>query len=78
MPAGVDCYFVAGTLSLPSDPALRGDGLISVDSALGRHARAGLTLALPESHRFVAYGEGHLGLLCSGAVYGALRGWFGG
>jgi pimeloyl-ACP methyl ester carboxylesterase len=78
LPSGVDTFFIAGTLSSPSEPVLRGDGLVLVDSALGRHARAGLTLSLPEAHQFVAYGVSHLGLLCSTEVYGALRNWFGG
>jgi pimeloyl-ACP methyl ester carboxylesterase len=76
LPNGVDCFFVAATASLEPGRALGGDGLISVDSALGRHARAELTLTLPESHRFIAYGANHLDLLSSGQVYGALRGWF--
>ena len=78
LPSGVDCYFVAGTLSQQSDRGVRGDGLVSVDSALGRHARAELTLSLPDPHRFVAYGAGHLDLLSSSEVYAVLRGWFSG
>ncbi len=76
LPAGVDSYLVAGTLSPQASVVLRGDGLVSVDSALGVHPLPALTLAVPEAHRFIAYGEGHVSLLSSESVYGALRGWF--
>jgi pimeloyl-ACP methyl ester carboxylesterase len=76
LPVGVDCFFVAGSLSSHPGSALRGDGLVSVDSALGRHRLPAKTLALPESQKWVAYDTGHLALLSSPGVYAALRGWF--
>jgi pimeloyl-ACP methyl ester carboxylesterase len=76
LPAGVSTYFVAGTLSERAGPALRGDGMVSVDSALGRHRSPQLTLSVPPSHEHIAYGTGHVGLLSSADVYAALRGWF--
>jgi pimeloyl-ACP methyl ester carboxylesterase len=76
LPEGVATYFVAGTLSEEPGPALRGDGMVSVDSALGRHRSPQLTLAVPPSHELIAYGTSHLGLLSSTQVYTALRGWF--
>jgi pimeloyl-ACP methyl ester carboxylesterase len=78
LPGGVDCFFVAGTLSQRSDRGLRGDGMVSVDSALGRHVRAELSLSPPEAHQLVAYGVNHLGLLSSPEVYRALSAWFSG
>lgn len=77
LPRGVDCYFVAGSLSAQPGPALRGDGLVSVESALGRHRSPQLTLAVPPSHEAIAYGTSHLGLLSSAQVYEALHRWFG-
>jgi pimeloyl-ACP methyl ester carboxylesterase len=75
LPRGVATYFIAGTLSEQPGPALRGDGMVSVDSALGRHRSPQLTLAVPPSHEAIAYGTGHLGLLSSAQVYAALRRW---
>lgn len=78
LPDGVACYAVAG--SLAAAPAARppGDGLVAVDSALGRHPRPELTLGFPAAHQLVAFGTGHLDLLSSPTVYAALRAWLGG
>jgi pimeloyl-ACP methyl ester carboxylesterase len=76
LPPGVETYFIAGTLSEQPGAALRGDGMVSVDSALGRHPTPQLTLSVPPSHEAIAYGTSHLGLLSSAPVYQALRGWF--
>jgi pimeloyl-ACP methyl ester carboxylesterase len=73
LPAGVDCFFVAASTSPEAGAGLRGDGLVSVDSALGKHSQPGLTLAVPEAHQLVVYRTNHLGLLSSDVVYGALR-----
>lgn len=77
LPTDVACYAVAGTLSREEREPLRGDGLVPVASALGRHDRAHLALAFPEAHRWVALGTDHLDLLSSDAVYAKLRAWFG-
>jgi pimeloyl-ACP methyl ester carboxylesterase len=75
LPPGVDCFAIAGTLTNATAAKLLGDGLVPVDSALGRHARPELTLAFPEEHQWVALGTGHLELLSSVAVYEKLRAW---
>lgn len=75
LPPGVECYAVAGTLSTGRTKEPLGDGLVSVASALGRHARATRDLHLPASHTFTARGTHHLGLLASPAVYRQLRRW---
>jgi pimeloyl-ACP methyl ester carboxylesterase len=77
LPAGVRAFAVAGTLSPKPAKALRGDGLVPVDSALGRHADGAIALAFPDAHRSIAYGVGHLDLLSSPAVYETLRAWLG-
>ena len=74
LPEGVACYAVAGTTSKVPGEKLPGDGLVPVDSALGRHARPELTLAFPPEHQHVALGTGHLDLLGE-AVYPTLRAW---
>jgi pimeloyl-ACP methyl ester carboxylesterase len=75
LPPAVDCFAIAGTLTNATAAKLLGDGLVPVDSALGRHARPELTLAFPEEHQWVALGTGHLELLSSVAVYEKLRAW---
>ena len=76
LPARVDCYAIAATTDPPGRAARRPtDGLVPVDSALGRHARPELTLAFPEGHRWIAHGMTHLDLLCRPEVYARLGCW---
>jgi pimeloyl-ACP methyl ester carboxylesterase len=78
LPTGVDCFAIAGTTASAMAERLRGDGLVPVDSALGRHVRPELTLAFPADHQWVALGTGHMDLLSSEAVYDKLRAWIAG
>jgi len=78
LPAGVRCYAIAAALGkegaqLPND--WLGDGLVAVDSALGRHADPARALAIPAARQWVAYGGGHLDLLGRADVYEHIRGW---
>jgi pimeloyl-ACP methyl ester carboxylesterase len=81
LPAGVRCYAIAGTRSArPTQPTraagrLLGDGLVSVDSALGRHRDPARTLPFPREHRWIAYGTGHLELLSRPEVFETMRAW---
>lgn len=76
LPAGVACHVVASTAGGHRVVgSLLGDGLVPVDSALGRHARPERTLALPQSHQWVGHGIHHLDLMSSPAVYRRLRRW---
>lgn len=75
LPASVDCFAVAGTMTNAVAEKFFGDGLVPVDSALGRHERAELTLGFPPEHQWVALGTGHLELLSSERVYEKLRAW---
>ena len=52
-----------------------GDGLVPLDSALGRHSDPNRTLIFPEDRKWVAYEVNHLELLSSAAVYAHLRQW---
>jgi hypothetical protein len=54
---------------------LLGDGLVPVDSALGVHAGPGGAALFPPSHRDIAYGTNHLGLIDSKRVYRKLARW---
>ena len=81
LPAGVDCYAAAATLaprrSVLSERLL-GDGLVPLDSALGRHADSSRSFAIPEDRLFVGYRMGHLELLSRSEVYLQLRDWLAG
>ena len=69
LPSGVACYAVAGVSTLG------GDGLVPVDSALGRHSDPALRLEFPEDHQFVGEGIAHLDLLNRPEVYAQLVTW---
>ena len=53
-----------------------GDGLVPLDSALGRHADTERSLLFPDSNLGIVYETGHLDLLSSPQVYEKLREWF--
>lgn len=74
LPPDVRCYAVAATTAPSLDrPALPSDGLVSVDSALGRHPEPARTLRFTDQ-RIVA-GTNHLDVLSSAEVYALLREW---
>jgi pimeloyl-ACP methyl ester carboxylesterase len=75
LPVGVKSYAVAGTLTPKARAKLSGDGLVPVDSALGRHTRSDLSLDFPEARQRIAFGTSHIDLLHSAEVYETLRGW---
>lgn len=75
LPDGVACYALAGTTSPEGKSNPFGDGLVPVDSALGRHDTTHLTLAFPEAHQWVGHGIGHIELLERPEVHAKLRSW---
>ena len=80
LPAGVRSYAVAGSRQArrgATDARIRGDGLVPVASALGRHADGTRRLALADARCRVVYDTGHFDLLDSPHVYRALRDWLG-
>lgn len=58
-----------------SHDSLRGDGLVPVASALGRHPDRSFDLRIPKSRQWVGYGINHLELLGSEAVYRRIHRW---
>ena len=78
LPLGVACYTVAATLG-ERPGALReqwvGDGLVPLDSALGRHADPPRRLNFAPNRQWMATDTGHLDLLSSPQVYAQLRQW---
>jgi pimeloyl-ACP methyl ester carboxylesterase len=80
LPAGVECYAAAATLGSRNSlltERLLGDGLVPLDSALGRHKDAARALDFRKSHQWISYETGHLELLRRPEVYAQLRTWFG-
>jgi pimeloyl-ACP methyl ester carboxylesterase len=80
LPAGVKCYAAAaliGARRSALSERLLGDGLVPLDSALGRHSDAALTLAIPQDRQWIGYGMGHLELLNRPEIYAQLRAWLG-
>ena len=76
LPAGVQAYALAGTVGGSGQRgSLVSDGLVTVDSALGRHRKAALNLSLPADHTAVVHGVHHLDLLNDPAVYRKLLAW---
>lgn len=78
LPAGVKSYAVAAVRapkrSLLSE-RLVGDGLVTPDSALGRHRDSTRTLAIPKSRQWIAYGTGHRDLMNRPEVYERISSW---
>lgn len=79
LPAGIRAYAVAASTQAVS-PAragrtLRGDGLVPVASAFGKHRDLRLDLRIPPSHRRLVERTRHLELLSSPDVYRHLRRW---
>lgn len=80
LPAGVDAYLVAATTTKGAGHAVgraRGDGLVPLDSALGRHGDPALALQVPDGHRFVLAGANHWDLLNRPEVDAQLQRWLG-
>jgi pimeloyl-ACP methyl ester carboxylesterase len=78
LPEGVACFAVAATTA--SEPGflanrLIGDGLVPVDSALGRHDEESRDLGLSAEAQKIEYGMNHLGLLSSPDVTQQMVWW---
>ena len=78
LPSGVKCYAAAAVRaakrSLLGERVI-GDGLVTPDSALGRHSDSTRMLAIPRSRQWVGYGMGHLELLNRPEVYDQISSW---
>jgi pimeloyl-ACP methyl ester carboxylesterase len=75
---GVQCYTIAATTGRKRgglSERFVGDGLIPLNSALGRHKKSSLSLSFPEARQWVGYGMNHLDLLSHPEVYEMIRRW---
>ncbi len=78
LPAGVECYAVAATSGRRAGDlkdAWLGDGLVPMDSALGRHAEARHCLSFSEANQSLHHETSHWDLLDKPAVYEPVRQW---
>ena len=78
LPQGVDCYAIAATTGKEANGRLTdlvGDGFVTLDSALGRHKKAELTLLFPDTRQWVGRNMNHFDLLSHPEVYETIRGW---
>jgi len=78
LPAGIDAYAigaVAGATDESEQARLVGDGLVPLDSALGRHPDPRYALSIPAEHQWVALQTNHLELQTSPEVYRRVKGW---
>lgn len=78
LPDGLQCYTIAATtgrkLNILGDQLI-GDGLVTINSALGRHKKADLNLLFPERHRWIARDMNHMDLLNQPEVYETIKRW---
>ena len=78
LPADVDCFAMASSLGRKRGRVSEkfiGDGLVPVDSALGRSRNPDRTLPFPQNHQWIGYETGHLELLGNDEVYAQLYDW---
>ena len=78
LPQGTRCYALAASIGERTGDLkdrLLGDGLVPLDSALGRHQDPTRTLDFPEHRQWIGYGMNHLGLLNRPEVFAQLKAW---
>jgi len=74
LPEEVQCYAIAANVSKkPGD--LIGDGMVSINSALGWHENPARALSFAPSRQWVGHGMNHWDLLSHPAVYEQIRRW---
>jgi len=76
LPERAMSYTIAATVGKKRDDIrniLPGDGLVPIDSALGRHKKPDFDLSFPESRQWIAYGINHFELLNHPEVYEKIK-----
>jgi len=78
LPNNVQCYTIAaitGKKSSKLGDDLIGDGLVTLNSALGRHKNPDLNLLFPETHQWIGRNMNHLDLLNHSDIYETIKKW---
>ena len=78
LPSGVRCYAAAAvTGKAPGfiHDRVLGDGLVPLDSALGRHKDPGRALNIPEARQWIGYSRAHMDLLNDPELFEQLKQW---
>ena len=78
LPKCLQCYTIAGTTGKKVGDArdkLLGDGLVQVNSALGKHKDADLTLLFPSDNQWLGYSCHHMDLLNHADIYIKIKQW---
>lgn len=78
LPEGVQCYAIAATVGDEAGglaDRYPGDGLVAVESALGRHEKPELALPIPKSRQWVAEDTHHFDLLSRPEAYEKIKEW---
>jgi pimeloyl-ACP methyl ester carboxylesterase len=78
LPSDVKCYAAAAVRAAKRSrlsERLIGDGLVTLDSALGRHRNKARSLAIPKTRQWVGYGMGHRELLSRPEAYRQISAW---
>lgn len=81
LPRGVKCYAIAASTGRRGSDLrdrLLGDGLLPVETALGRHSDPARTLAFPPARQWIAFRTHHMELLSRVEVYERIRSWLAG
>lgn len=74
LPERVECYTIAANIGTKTTD-LFGDGVVPVNSALGRHEDPKLTLSFSPSRQWIGYGMNHLDLLSRRSVSKQIECW---
>ncbi len=78
LPDSLQCYTIAATTCKESSTLgekLIGDGLVTLNSALGRHKNLNFNLLFPQTHQWIARGINHMDLLYKPEVYKIVKQW---
>jgi pimeloyl-ACP methyl ester carboxylesterase len=78
LPSGIACYTVAGTVAAKRSALaerLVGDGLVTLQSALGQHVDSQRSLVFAKPSQMIAYRTNHMQLLSSPEVGAQLLKW---
>ena len=78
LPDNLQCYTIAATTGKESTGLgdnLVGDGLVPLNSALGRHKNPDFNLLFPETHQWIARDMNHMDVLNHPQVYKTIKQW---